>query len=360
MHRGRPFLLRAHLDRLARSLGGNPARAIRIRTSNGPSIVGELVSRAGAPEQLVYLQVTRGAECGRNHPFPAGVAPTVFGFTAVPRALARAARDRASRRSRARTSAGRAATSSRSRCSPTCCCGRRPATTAPPRRSCVREGWLTEGSSSTVFVVLGRAPARRRRTIRESCRARRAKPCSSSPGGLAQEIRPVAAGGTRPRGRSLDRLGRSRRAAGHAARRPPGRQRPTRAALAARPTPRCRRHLDALGLDDRHCERRRPTLAARRIRPHLPADHERHHAASSSRPISRSRSWARPTRTSAASCSASCRSISASIDAERIEERPSSAGRYLGITVTVRAESREQLDAVYRDLTSCQRVLVAL
>ena len=48
------------------------------------------------------------------------------------------------------------------------------------------------------------------------------------------------------------------------------------------------------------------------------------------------------------------------IDAERIEERPSSAGRYVGITVTVRAESREQLDAVYRDLTSCQRVLVAL
>jgi uncharacterized protein len=48
------------------------------------------------------------------------------------------------------------------------------------------------------------------------------------------------------------------------------------------------------------------------------------------------------------------------IDAGRIEERPSSAGRYLGITVTVRAESREQLDAVYRDLTSCQKVLVAL
>ena len=48
------------------------------------------------------------------------------------------------------------------------------------------------------------------------------------------------------------------------------------------------------------------------------------------------------------------------IEAGRVEERPSSAGRYLGITVTVRAESREQLDAVYRDLTSCQRVLVAL
>jgi uncharacterized protein len=48
------------------------------------------------------------------------------------------------------------------------------------------------------------------------------------------------------------------------------------------------------------------------------------------------------------------------IDGGQIEERPSSAGRYLGITVTVRAESKAQLDAVYRELTSCQRVLVAL
>jgi putative lipoic acid-binding regulatory protein len=43
-----------------------------------------------------------------------------------------------------------------------------------------------------------------------------------------------------------------------------------------------------------------------------------------------------------------------------IEERPSSGGRYLGITITVQAESKAQLDAVYRDLTSCRQVLVAL
>jgi putative lipoic acid-binding regulatory protein len=43
-----------------------------------------------------------------------------------------------------------------------------------------------------------------------------------------------------------------------------------------------------------------------------------------------------------------------------IEERPSSGGRYLGITITVEAESKAQLDAVYRDLTSCRQVLVAL
>jgi putative lipoic acid-binding regulatory protein len=46
--------------------------------------------------------------------------------------------------------------------------------------------------------------------------------------------------------------------------------------------------------------------------------------------------------------------------ASDIEERPSSGGRYLGITITVRAESKAQLDAVYADLTSCRQVLVAL
>jgi putative lipoic acid-binding regulatory protein len=48
------------------------------------------------------------------------------------------------------------------------------------------------------------------------------------------------------------------------------------------------------------------------------------------------------------------------LDATRIEERPSSGGKYLGLTITVRAESKAQLDAVYMELTSCRQVLVAL
>jgi putative lipoic acid-binding regulatory protein len=48
------------------------------------------------------------------------------------------------------------------------------------------------------------------------------------------------------------------------------------------------------------------------------------------------------------------------LDASRIEERPSSGGKYLGLTITVRAESKAQLDAVYTELTSCRQVLVAL
>ena len=43
-----------------------------------------------------------------------------------------------------------------------------------------------------------------------------------------------------------------------------------------------------------------------------------------------------------------------------IEERPSSGGKYLGLTLTVRAESKAQLDAVYTELTACRQVLVAL
>ncbi len=48
------------------------------------------------------------------------------------------------------------------------------------------------------------------------------------------------------------------------------------------------------------------------------------------------------------------------LESGRIEERPSSNGKYLGITVTVVATSKAQLDALYRELTSCSQVLVAL
>ena len=48
------------------------------------------------------------------------------------------------------------------------------------------------------------------------------------------------------------------------------------------------------------------------------------------------------------------------IDPTGIEERPSRDGNYLSLTCTFRASSREQLDALYRELTSCERVLVVL
>jgi putative lipoic acid-binding regulatory protein len=45
---------------------------------------------------------------------------------------------------------------------------------------------------------------------------------------------------------------------------------------------------------------------------------------------------------------------------DKIEERPSKDGTYLSLTCTFTAHSREQLDALYRELTSCERVLIVL
>ena len=47
-------------------------------------------------------------------------------------------------------------------------------------------------------------------------------------------------------------------------------------------------------------------------------------------------------------------------DASTIELRPSSTGKYLGVTITITATSREQLDALYRALTSHPMVKVVL
>ena len=41
-----------------------------------------------------------------------------------------------------------------------------------------------------------------------------------------------------------------------------------------------------------------------------------------------------------------------SFDAATVEIRPSSGGKYLGVTVTITATSREQLDELYRTLST--------
>lgn len=47
-------------------------------------------------------------------------------------------------------------------------------------------------------------------------------------------------------------------------------------------------------------------------------------------------------------------------DAATMEMRPSKAGNYLSLTCTVRATSQEQLDNLYRDLSSHPMVKVVL
>jgi putative lipoic acid-binding regulatory protein len=48
------------------------------------------------------------------------------------------------------------------------------------------------------------------------------------------------------------------------------------------------------------------------------------------------------------------------LDDASIRTRTSGDGNFLALTYTVRATSREQLDAIYRELTACKLVLMAL
>ena len=54
------------------------------------------------------------------------------------------------------------------------------------------------------------------------------------------------------------------------------------------------------------------------------------------------------------------RQFDPSFDASTVELRDSSKGNYLGITITVTATSRQQLDDLYRALTSHPMVKVVL
>ncbi len=54
------------------------------------------------------------------------------------------------------------------------------------------------------------------------------------------------------------------------------------------------------------------------------------------------------------------RSFDPTFDATTIELRPSKAGNYLGVTLSVYVTSREQLDELYRTLTTHPMVKVVL
>jgi D-alanine transaminase len=85
----RLFRLREHLQRLDRSL-----EAIRMppvmRHEAWAELLGDLVSRNGAQEASLYLQVTRGAENGRNHAWPPDLKPTLFAYCTELEPLSRA------------------------------------------------------------------------------------------------------------------------------------------------------------------------------------------------------------------------------------------------------------------------------
>ncbi len=47
-------------------------------------------------------------------------------------------------------------------------------------------------------------------------------------------------------------------------------------------------------------------------------------------------------------------------DGANISSRPSNGDKYLGVTITFTAESQQQLDALYQELSDSERVLMLL
>jgi len=43
-----------------------------------------------------------------------------------------------------------------------------------------------------------------------------------------------------------------------------------------------------------------------------------------------------------------------------IKSKPSSAGKYVSVTIILEAQNREQLDAVYRELSAHEKILMSL
>ncbi|MGH8482679.1 MAG: D-amino acid aminotransferase, partial [Nevskiaceae bacterium] len=152
---GKPFALRQHLARLARSLG-----ELRIANPHSEAewtaLAGELVQRNGGGDCAIYLQVTRGAPAQRRHAFPADTAPTVVGLCSpLPAPSELALRDGVGAITRPDIRWGRCDIKSVALLPSIL------ATQAAAEQSCNeailhRDGRVTEGASSNVFAVLGK------------------------------------------------------------------------------------------------------------------------------------------------------------------------------------------------------------
>jgi D-alanine transaminase len=148
---GHPFRLREHLARLQNSLDGvrieNPCSLQRWE-----ELVREIVSKNPWEDQGVYLQVTRGV-APRDHAFPKGVKPSVFMMSNPLTTPAPAQRERG-------VAAVTVADNRWLRCDIKSvsllanCLLRQAAVDAGAAEAVLlREGMLTEGSASNIFLV---------------------------------------------------------------------------------------------------------------------------------------------------------------------------------------------------------------
>jgi D-alanine transaminase len=154
VHGGRLTRVDVHLARLRRSLAetgiGDPHTPAAWR-----ALLEELVAANGGGDLYVYLQVTRGAEYGRNHVPPPGLVPTVFAFCSPlpvdPPGLIEngiaciSAADTRWARCDIKSVALLANVLLRMRA----------AAAGAAEAILLRDGWLTEGTSAAVHVVIG-------------------------------------------------------------------------------------------------------------------------------------------------------------------------------------------------------------
>ena len=151
VYAGRPFRWPQHRARLARSLA-KVGIADPLDDDGWSALVRTLIARHPWTDQFVYLQVTRGV-ARRDHAFPKDVAPTVFGMSSELKPVPAAQRE-----------GGASAVSLPDErwlhcdVKSTSLLGNvlaKQAAVEAGADECVmfRDGFLTEGSSSTVWVV---------------------------------------------------------------------------------------------------------------------------------------------------------------------------------------------------------------
>ncbi|MDR1367549.1 MAG: aminotransferase class IV, partial [Candidatus Accumulibacter sp.] len=147
-----PFRLEEHLRRMQNSLDGirlpNPYSAAEWRLK-----ILQLISETGFDDQAVYLQVTRGADVRREACFPKDIPQTVFMFSAP---LVAPTSDQREKGVRAIT----APDIRWLRCDlksvsllPNILTRQLSADAGATETIMLREGFLTEGSASNVFIV---------------------------------------------------------------------------------------------------------------------------------------------------------------------------------------------------------------
>ncbi|WP_197706935.1 D-amino acid aminotransferase [Sterolibacterium denitrificans] len=148
----RPFRLDEHLGRLQRSLDGirlaNP-----LRGDAWTALIAQIIAANEGEDQQIYLQVTRGADGKRNHAFPKEIQPTVFVMSEplLPPPAAQRAQGIA---------AISAADNRWHRCDikatsllANCLLRQRAIDAGCAETLLLRDGFLTEGAASNIFVV---------------------------------------------------------------------------------------------------------------------------------------------------------------------------------------------------------------